>query len=168
VAVDTKFWRLGVETKVRRFGVETRLRRFGEEMKGKIEEANSLGSIKLLTYRSRPTVVETSCVWRYEVLTKSRRFWEETKFKRFCVDTKFRRFCVETRLRRLGVETKVKRLGEETRPSNAALLMYPSVPKPATVDTNRSVVTSPEINPKDVDKDEIAAAIELFIDKVDT
>jgi hypothetical protein len=45
---------------------------------------------------------------------------------------------------------------------------YPAVPNPATVEINFSVVTSPEMNPKDVDNDEIAAWIELFIDNVET
>jgi hypothetical protein len=79
-----------------------------------------------------------------------------------------KRVAVETKFNKLGVETRSRRFCVETRPSNAALLTYPNVPKPVTVDTNRSVVTSPEINPKDVDKEEIAAAMELFIDNVET
>ena len=51
VAVDTRFKRLGVETKFRRFGVE---------IKGRIDEANSRGSIKLLIYCSNPATVETN------------------------------------------------------------------------------------------------------------
>ncbi len=41
-------------------GVETKLNKLGVDIKGKIEEASSLGSIKLLIYCSRPAVVETS------------------------------------------------------------------------------------------------------------
>jgi hypothetical protein len=47
--VDTKFIKLGVETSPVRLGME---------MKGRIEDANSAGSMKLLMYRSRPAVVE--------------------------------------------------------------------------------------------------------------
>ena len=39
-------------------GVETIPVRFGMEIKGRMEEASSAGSIKLLMYRSRPAVVE--------------------------------------------------------------------------------------------------------------
>lgn len=60
VAIDTKFNKLGVETKpgvskvavetrFNKLGVETKLIRFAPEIKGKIEDANSCGSIKLLT-----------------------------------------------------------------------------------------------------------------------
>ena len=58
--------------------VETRFCRFGDEIKGRIEDANSLGSIKLLIYFSRPAVVEI-------------RFGEESKSRRFAVETKFKR-----------------------------------------------------------------------------
>ena len=75
--------RFAVETKLIKFAVETKLRRLGTEIKGRIEEANSFGSIKLLMYCSRPRVVE-------------RRFWVEIKFKRFGVETKFVRLAVET------------------------------------------------------------------------
>jgi hypothetical protein len=47
--VDTKFIKLGVET------IPVRL---GMEIKGRMEEASSAGSIKLLMYRSKPAVVE--------------------------------------------------------------------------------------------------------------
>ena len=47
--VDTRFIKLGVETIPVRFGVE---------IKGRMEEASSAGSMKLLMYRSRPAVVE--------------------------------------------------------------------------------------------------------------
>jgi hypothetical protein len=43
-----------------KFGVETNPNKLGVDIKGKIEEANSLGSIKLLMYCSSPAVVETS------------------------------------------------------------------------------------------------------------
>ncbi len=60
VATETKLRRFGVETnpgrrrvavetKLSKLGVETKLRRFCAEMKGRIEEASSCGSIKLLT-----------------------------------------------------------------------------------------------------------------------
>jgi hypothetical protein len=39
-------------------GVETIPVRLGMEIKGRIEEASSAGSMKLLMYRSRPAVVE--------------------------------------------------------------------------------------------------------------
>ena len=84
------------------------------------------------------------------------------------VETKFNRLGEERRSLRFAVDTKFKRLGVDTIPINAALLRYPNVPRPITVDTNFSCVTSPEINPKDVDNEEIAAAIELFMDNVDT
>ena len=45
---------------MRRFGVETKFRRLGVEINGRIEEASSLGSIKLLMYRSKPATVETN------------------------------------------------------------------------------------------------------------
>jgi hypothetical protein len=47
--VDTKFIKLGVETIPVRLGIE---------MKGRMEDASSAGSMKLLIYRSRPAVVE--------------------------------------------------------------------------------------------------------------
>jgi hypothetical protein len=47
--VDTRFIKLGVETIPVRLGIE---------IKGRIEDASSAGSIKLLMYRSRPAVVE--------------------------------------------------------------------------------------------------------------
>jgi hypothetical protein len=61
-AVLTWFKRLGVETNPgpKRVAVDTKLRRFGVEIKGKIEEASSLGSMKLLMYLSNPATVETS------------------------------------------------------------------------------------------------------------
>jgi hypothetical protein len=59
-----------VETKLIKLGVETIPVRLGIEMKGRIEEASSAGSMKLLMYRSRPAVVEI-------------RFGDEIKFKRF-------------------------------------------------------------------------------------
>jgi hypothetical protein len=72
VAVETKLSKLGVETypgvrrvavdtKLSKLGVETKLSKFGVEIKGRIDEANSLGSMKLLIYRSNPATVETSC-----------------------------------------------------------------------------------------------------------
>jgi hypothetical protein len=39
-------------------GVETIPVRFGMEIKGRMEDASSAGSMKLLMYRSRPAVVE--------------------------------------------------------------------------------------------------------------
>ena len=59
LGLDTKFKRFGVETKLSRLGVETKFNKLGLEINGKIEEANSLGSTKLLIYRSNPAVVET-------------------------------------------------------------------------------------------------------------
>jgi hypothetical protein len=59
--VDTKFIKLAVETKLVRFGVD---------IKGRIEEASSAGSMKLLMYRSRHAVVEM-------------RFGDEIRFRRF-------------------------------------------------------------------------------------
>jgi hypothetical protein len=57
-SVDTKFTKLGLETRLSRLGVETIPKRLGTLIKGRIEEANSAGSIKLLMYRSSPAVVE--------------------------------------------------------------------------------------------------------------
>ncbi len=54
--------KVAVDTKLRRLGVETKLRRFGAEIKGRIEDASSCGSIKLLMKRSNPATVDTSCV----------------------------------------------------------------------------------------------------------
>jgi hypothetical protein len=68
--VDTKFIKLAVETKLVRFGVE---------MKGRMEDASSAGSIKLLMYLSSPAVVEMI-------------FGLEIRLRRFCVETKLRRF----------------------------------------------------------------------------
>ena len=51
--------KLAVETKLVKLAVETKLRRLGVEIKGWIEEANSLGSMKLLIYLSSPAVVES-------------------------------------------------------------------------------------------------------------
>ncbi len=59
--VDTKFIKLAVETKLVKLGVE---------MKGRIDDASSAGSMKLLMYLSSPAVVEM-------------RFGLEIKFKRF-------------------------------------------------------------------------------------
>jgi hypothetical protein len=50
--------------------VETNPRRLGMEIKGRMEEASSAGSMKLLMYRSRPAVVEM-------------RLGEEIKLRRF-------------------------------------------------------------------------------------
>ena len=50
--------RFCVDTKFNKLGVETKLARFGVEIKGRIDDANSLGSIKLLMYLSRPAVVD--------------------------------------------------------------------------------------------------------------
>ncbi len=47
-----------MDTRLIKFGVETSPVRLGIEMKGRIEEASSAGSMKLLIYRSRPAVVE--------------------------------------------------------------------------------------------------------------
>jgi hypothetical protein len=104
------FIRFAVETKFIKLAVETKLVKLGTEMKGRMEEASSAGSIKLLMYLSSPAVVEI-------------RLGEESKFRRFGVETKFIKFCVETKLRRLGVETTP---GTEER--------YPAVPRPLTVE----------------------------------
>jgi len=92
LAVETKFVKLAVETKLIKLAVETKLVRFGVEMKGRIEEASSAGSIKLLIYRSRPAVVEM-------------RFGDESKLRRFWVETKLFKLAVETKLIKFGVET---------------------------------------------------------------
>jgi hypothetical protein len=55
---------------VSRNEVETKLVRLGVEMKGRIEDASSAGSMKLLMYLSRPAVVEM-------------RFGDESKLRRF-------------------------------------------------------------------------------------
>ncbi len=88
--------------------------------------------------------------------------------QRVFVDTKFNKLGVETNpgVYKVAVDTKLSKFGEET--TLKKLLRYPDVPNPATVETNFSCVTSPEINPKEVDNDDIAAAIELFIDNVET
>jgi hypothetical protein len=147
--VDTKFNKLGVETKpgwlrvavdtkLRRLGVETRFKRLGTEINRWIDEANSWGSMKLLTNLSNPATVETSWEeemnptvprpitvefnWlvRYEVDTKLRRLGVETKprLSRVAVDTKLRRFGVLTNpgWLRVAVETKLRRFGVETNP----------------------------------------------------
>jgi hypothetical protein len=57
--------KVAVETRFKRLGVETKLRRLGVEIKGRIDEANSRGSIKLLIYCSNPVTVETN--WRDEM-----------------------------------------------------------------------------------------------------
>jgi hypothetical protein len=82
LAVETRLVKLAVETKFIKLAVETKLVRFGVEIKGRIDEASSAGSIKLLMYRSRPAVVEM-------------RFGEEIKLRRFCVETKFSKLGVE-------------------------------------------------------------------------
>jgi hypothetical protein len=56
--VDTKLRRFCVDTRFIKLGVETIPVRLGMEIKGRMEEANSAGSMKLLIYRSRPAVVE--------------------------------------------------------------------------------------------------------------
>jgi hypothetical protein len=68
-----------VDTRFIKFGVETIPVRLGIEIKGRMEEASSAGSIKLLMYRSKPAVVEI-------------RFGLEIKLMRFCVDTRFIKF----------------------------------------------------------------------------
>ncbi len=70
LGVETILVKLAVETKFIKLAVETRLVRFGVEIKGRIDDANSAGSIKLLMYRSRPAVVEI-------------RFGDESKLRRF-------------------------------------------------------------------------------------
>ena len=70
LAVETKFVRFAVETRLIKLAVETKLVKLGTEIKGRIEEASSAGSTKLLMYRSRPAVVEM-------------RFGDESKFRRF-------------------------------------------------------------------------------------
>jgi hypothetical protein len=56
--VDTKLTKFCVDTRFIKLGVETIPVRFGVEIKGRMEEASSAGSMKLLMYRSRPAVVE--------------------------------------------------------------------------------------------------------------
>ena len=58
LAVETRLVKLAVETKLIKLAVETKLVRFGVEIKGRMDDANSAGSMKLLIYRSRPAVVE--------------------------------------------------------------------------------------------------------------
>ena len=70
LAVETRLVKLAVETKFIKLAVETKLVRFGVEIKGRIDEASSAGSIKLLMYRSRPAVVDI-------------RFGEEIKLIKF-------------------------------------------------------------------------------------
>jgi hypothetical protein len=82
-----------VETKFIKLAVETKFVRLGVEMKGRIEDASSAGSMKLLMYCSRPAVVEM-------------RFGLEIKLLRFAVETKFIKLAVETKLVKLGVEMK--------------------------------------------------------------
>ncbi len=125
-----------MDTKLNKFGVETKPSRFGVDIKGKIEEANSRGSIKLLMYCSRPAVVETSeerrdkeeiypkdpkllakfkrRVSRKVVLTKSSRLGEETRLNKLGLETKDKRLGVDTKLNKLGDDTKDKRLGVDT------------------------------------------------------
>jgi hypothetical protein len=55
------------------------------------------------------------------------------------------------------VLTRSRRFCVDTKPRSEAVLTYPAAPNPATVEMSFSVVTSPEINPKEVDKEEIAA-----------
>ena len=112
MAVETWFTKLAVDTKFVRLAVETKFNKLGVEIKDSIEEANSLGSIKLLIYVSRPAVVES-------------RFWVEIRFRRLAVDTKFVRFAVETKLVKLAVET-----------TPVILETYPDVPNPLTVDAS--------------------------------
>ena len=69
-AVETRLVKLAVDTKFIKLAVETKLVRFGVEMKGRMEDASSAGSMKLLMYLSSPAVVEM-------------RFGDEIKFKRF-------------------------------------------------------------------------------------
>ena len=57
-----------------------------------MEEANSLGSIKLLIYSSRPAVVEI-------------KLGLERRFNRFVVETKSVKLAVETKFTKLAVET---------------------------------------------------------------
>ena len=47
-----------MDTRFIKFGVETSPVRLGMEMKGRMEDANSAGSMKLLMYLSSPAVVE--------------------------------------------------------------------------------------------------------------
>jgi hypothetical protein len=90
--VDTMLMRLAVETKFIKLAVETKFWRLGTEIKGRIDEANSWGSTKLLMYLSSPAVVEM-------------RLGDESKLRRFWVETKLFKLAVDTKLRRLGVET---------------------------------------------------------------
>jgi hypothetical protein len=59
-----------VDTKFIKLGVETIFVRLGTEIKGRMEEASSAGSIKLLIYLSSPAVVEM-------------RLGDEMRFRRF-------------------------------------------------------------------------------------
>ena len=58
MGVETRFNKLGVDTRFNKLGVETKFSKLGLEIKGKIEDASSWGSIKLLMYFSNPAVVE--------------------------------------------------------------------------------------------------------------
>ena len=69
-AVETKFVRFAVDTRLIKLAVETKLVKLGTEIKGRIEEASSAGSIKLLIYLSSPAVVEI-------------RLGDESKLRRF-------------------------------------------------------------------------------------
>ena len=55
----------------------------------------------------------------------------------------FVRYVVETRFTRFAVETKFTRLAVETKLTNAAVLTYPIVPRPTTVDTRLTFVIPP-------------------------
>ena len=83
LAVETKLVKLAVETKLIKLAVETKLVRLGVEMKGRIDEASSAGSMKLLMYLSSPAVVEI-------------RLGDESKLVKLAVETKLRRLGVET------------------------------------------------------------------------
>jgi hypothetical protein len=139
--------KFGDDTRLNKLGVETNPKRFGVDIKGKIEEANSLGSIKLLIYCSNPAVVETSeerrdkveiypkepkvlakfkrRVSRKVVLTKSRRFGEETKLSRFGEDTRLIKLGLEIKDNKLGDEIRLNRFGLEIKPNKLGVEMNP-------------------------------------------
>jgi hypothetical protein len=68
--VLTKLLKFAVDTKFIKLAVETKLVRLGTEMKGRMDEASSAGSIKVLMYLSSPAVVEI----RFGLEIKLRRF----------------------------------------------------------------------------------------------
>ena len=104
---------MAVETKLARFAVET--------------NPPIAGNVERYPRVPRPITVEVSCEAKYVVDTKFDKFAVETKEARLAVEIWEAKFAVETRLARLAVDTKFTRF---------ALEIYPTEPKPITVDVN--------------------------------